>query len=195
MPLVRKMTAEEIADLEQEDLAEQRSIAALYDDLLSGVAAGDDIELELDPDEQRTMVSNHLRAAAARHTPPLQLSFRRTSDPLLLRFLVVGPPAAPSQQPAAQPAAASKPSAPQPSVIDQSDLIEPQPLFLSQPQRRDPRRPAGNRYGTSQSTGGRPTRSMRGSGPSRQGSNRYGPTPGRQRPDGPPGQRDRRRPR
>jgi hypothetical protein len=191
MPLVRKMTAEEIANLERGEIASRQAITALYDDLLSGVTIGDEIELELDPDEQRTTVINRLRAAAARCTPPFQIELKRSSDPLLVHFIVQGT----GTSAAAQPAAPAQPAAVALEVIDQSDLVEPQPLFLSQPQRafqREGRRPYSSRYGTQSANGARPARGTRGNG-ARPGSARYGTTTGRSRSDGSASQRERRR--
>lgn len=193
MPLVRKMTAEEIDELKRQEIASRQAIAALYDDLLSGVTIGDDIELELDPDEHRQTVVVRLRAAAARRRPPIRLTFQPSGDPLLVHFVVQG------AEPAAveQPAAPARPVAPAPPSIDQLDLVEPQPAFLNQPQRpsnRDARRPYSNRYGAQPTNGARHVRGARSSG-SRPGGTRYGATPGRPRPDGPTPQRDRRRPR
>jgi hypothetical protein len=193
MPLVRKMTAEEIDELKRKEIASRQAIAALYDDLLSGVTIGDEIELELDPDEHRQTVCMRLRAAAARRSPPIRLSIERSRDPLLVRFVVQGTePAA-----VAQPATPARPAAPAPDIADQLDLVEPQPAFLNQPQRpgnRDVRRPYSSRYGAPSSNSARHVRGARSSG-SRPGGTRYGATPGRPRPEGPTPQRDRRRPR
>jgi hypothetical protein len=88
MPSVRKMTSDEITELEQRMVSHRKTVVELYDSLLSECVPNDEIEIELERDERRTTAITRLKAAAVRHVPPLRLEFKRCRDPLVLRFLV-----------------------------------------------------------------------------------------------------------
>ena len=89
MPTFRKLTPEEIQDIEWAKSGIRKAIAATYDNYMRDFAAGDYGEATLEPSEKRMTVMSRLKAAAERHDPPLKLVFRRTNDPDLLRFMVL----------------------------------------------------------------------------------------------------------
>jgi hypothetical protein len=88
VPNVRKLSNEEVRTIERKTLGLRRAIEAEYDAFLRDFAPGDYGEAMLEPDEKRLTVRSRLKAAAARHTPPLQLTFPRTRDKAVVRFKV-----------------------------------------------------------------------------------------------------------
>lgn len=88
MPQFRKLTPDEVRQLEWSKTGIRKVIAATYDEYLKDFGPGDYAESTLEPGEKRMTVMNRLKAAADRHDPPLTLTFRRTGDENLLRFVV-----------------------------------------------------------------------------------------------------------
>lgn len=88
MPQFRKLSAEEVRQIEWSKTGIRKVIAATYDEYLKDFNPGDYAESTLEPGEKRMTVMNRLKAAAERHDPPLTLTFRRTGDENLLRFVV-----------------------------------------------------------------------------------------------------------
>ncbi len=88
MPIVRKLTQEEIDALTGKVVSSRKKVAAFYDDLLGDCVDGDEIELELEPHERRLTVISRLKNAALRCSPVVRVIFRRTRDPMLLRFRI-----------------------------------------------------------------------------------------------------------
>ncbi len=86
MPQVRKLTPEEVRDIEGRIKGQRKLIEEEYDALLQDYHIGDYGEAELAPDEKRITVRNRLRAAA--HRRDVGLEFRRTRGNTL-RFKVV----------------------------------------------------------------------------------------------------------
>ncbi|GEM_PF-1825333 len=140
MPSFRKMSPEEIDAVEGHSVSSRKAIAELYDDLVRDLTEGDNIELELEPDERRQTVIARLKAAAARRKPALQLEFKSSDDPIVLHFLVpvVTPP--PVVQPAPVPL---RPAVELPDLIDdQSQSL----LNLRDTRDRRDQQPRNNRY-------------------------------------------------
>jgi hypothetical protein len=90
MPTFRKLSPEEVQQLEWAKSGIRKAIAASYDNYMREFAPGDYGEATLEPGEKRMTVMSRLKAAAERHDPPLKLVFRRTNDSELLRFIVMG---------------------------------------------------------------------------------------------------------
>ncbi len=88
MPVFRKLSPEEVRQIEWSKTGIRKVIAATYDEYLKDFIPGDYAESTLEPGEKRMTVMNRLKAAAERHDPPLTLTFRRTGDENLLRFVV-----------------------------------------------------------------------------------------------------------
>ena len=88
MPNVRKLTPEEVRDIEGRIKGQRKLVEEEYDAILQEYTIGDYGEAELGPDEKRITVRNRLRAAAHRHD--VGLEFRRTRGNTL-RFKVVPP--------------------------------------------------------------------------------------------------------
>ena len=88
MPVFRKLSPEEVRQIEWSKTGIRKVIAATYDEYLKDFTPGDYAESTLEPGEKRMTVMNRLKAAADRHDPPLTLTFRRTGDENLLRFVV-----------------------------------------------------------------------------------------------------------
>ncbi|HEU5015013.1 MAG TPA: hypothetical protein VFT66_21000 [Roseiflexaceae bacterium] len=86
MPQVRKLTAEEVREIEGRIKGQRKLIEEEYDALLQDYRVGDYGEAELESDEKRITVRNRLRAAAQRRE--IGLEFRRTRGNTL-RFKVV----------------------------------------------------------------------------------------------------------
>jgi hypothetical protein len=116
MPSVRKMTAAEIARVEAKKAAQEKSYALAYEEIGRELIAGDEIELELDPEEVAAVAISHLEQAVTQLNPPLRLIFQTSDDPLLLKFqaVLLNPPARPAPAPA-----------------DLFEFDEPQPRFGS----------------------------------------------------------------
>lgn len=89
MPVVRKLTQEEVEALANKTVSLRKKAAAFYDELLQDCVDGDEVELELEVHERRLTVISRLKTAAARRSPAMQIAFRRTRDPMLLRFRVL----------------------------------------------------------------------------------------------------------
>jgi hypothetical protein len=86
MPIVRRLTAQEVQSLERKGKGQRRLVEEQYDAFLADYGPGDYGEAELDEDENRLTVRNRFKAAAARRG--LSLIFPRTNGNLL-RFQVV----------------------------------------------------------------------------------------------------------
>jgi hypothetical protein len=93
MPNVRKLTPEEVRDIENKGKGQRKLIEEEYDAFISEYSAGDYGEALLDPGENRLTVRNRLKAAARRRG--LGLHFRRTKEDML-RFQVI--PAEPARE-------------------------------------------------------------------------------------------------
>jgi len=90
MPRFRKLSAAEIAALEQPTPGARAQIAQEYDAYLAGFAAGDYGSAELHDGERRDVVRTRLHAAARRRN--LALHFRPGPGAAMI-FHVVAPPA------------------------------------------------------------------------------------------------------
>jgi hypothetical protein len=66
MPTLRKLSPTEVAALEACAPSPRKLIAEEYDRMLAGFTAGNIVEVELDPDDNRRTVRNRFRAAAQR---------------------------------------------------------------------------------------------------------------------------------
>src|SRR3954469_9964245 len=88
MPVMRKLTQEEVQTLEGTARGPRKLIEEHYDRIMFGFDAGDYGEVELEPDEKRLTVRNRLKAAAQRRG--LTLVFLRTASDVL-RFRVQEP--------------------------------------------------------------------------------------------------------
>jgi hypothetical protein len=86
MPIIRKLTQQEIQTLANKGKGQRRLVEEQYDEFLADYGPGDYGEAELDEDDNRLTVRNRFKAAAARRG--LDLVFRRTNG-RLLRFQVV----------------------------------------------------------------------------------------------------------
>jgi hypothetical protein len=86
MPIVRKLTQQEVQTLENKGKGQRQLVEEQYDAFLAGYEAGDYGEAELDEGENRLTVRNRFKAAAARRG--LELIFPRTTGNVL-RFQVV----------------------------------------------------------------------------------------------------------
>lgn len=86
MPHVRKLTAEEVRDIEGRIKGQRKLVEEEYDAFLQDYNIGDYGEAKLEPNEKRITVRNRLRAAA--HRRNVGLEFRRTRGNML-RFKVV----------------------------------------------------------------------------------------------------------
>lgn len=86
MPNVRKLTPEEVREIEGRIKGQRKLVEEEYDAILQEYSIGDYGEAELGPDEKRITVRNRLRAAA--HRRDVGLEFRRTRGNTL-RFKVV----------------------------------------------------------------------------------------------------------
>lgn len=86
MPVVRKLAADEVQDIENKGKGQRKLTEEQYDRYLAEYNVGDWGEAILDDGENRLTVRNRFKAAARRRG--VGLEFRRTSDQLL-RFNVV----------------------------------------------------------------------------------------------------------
>ncbi len=86
MPVVRKLTDDEVASVEGRALGERARTARQYDTFLSEFELGDYGQVELAEDDKRLTVRNRLLAAAERRGAGLM--FRRTIGPRLIFRLV-----------------------------------------------------------------------------------------------------------
>jgi hypothetical protein len=66
MPTLRKLTPAEVAALEARASNPRKRVAQEYDSMLAGFIAGNIVEVELDPDDDRRTVRNRFKAAAQR---------------------------------------------------------------------------------------------------------------------------------
>jgi hypothetical protein len=98
MPSVRKLSADEVWEIENKGKGQRKLIEEQYDSIIGEYSEGEYGEAVLEPGENRLTVRNRLKAAARRRN--LAIDFRRTKEDLL-RFQVVAP-AAP--EPVAAPA-------------------------------------------------------------------------------------------
>ncbi|MFO7168879.1 MAG: hypothetical protein DIU80_012730 [Chloroflexota bacterium] len=110
MPVVRKLTESEVRTLERKRLGVRRAIEQEYDRYLADFAPGDYGEVTLDEGDNRLTVRNRLKAAAARHDPPLTLAFQRTRGNLL-RFYVEAAESVPAKNGVAAARTEARPSA------------------------------------------------------------------------------------
>jgi hypothetical protein len=86
MPMVRKLSVDEVRDIENKGKGQRKLIEEEYDTIIGEYSEGDYGEAMLDAGENRLTVRNRLRAAARRRS--LGLNFRRTKEDLL-RFQVI----------------------------------------------------------------------------------------------------------
>src|SRR5689334_14744135 len=89
MPIVRKLTAEEVAELERKGRKGDNArteIAQQYDQFLIEFGPNEHGEVQLDDGESKLNIRNRLRAAAERRG--LKLEFIR-SNGIIVRFKVV----------------------------------------------------------------------------------------------------------
>jgi hypothetical protein len=110
MPVVRKLSTQEVQTLEYKGKGQRKLVEEQYDVFLDDYKAGDYGEAELEEDENRLTVKNRFKAAAARRG--LELTFQRTNGNVL-RFRVApdaGAEAAPEVE-AVEPELPSTPQA------------------------------------------------------------------------------------
>lgn len=88
MPNVRKLSADEVRNIEKKGKGQRKLIEEEYDAILRDYDVGEYGEALLSPDEKRITIRNRLKAAAERRG--LALEFKRTKGDLL-RFKVVPP--------------------------------------------------------------------------------------------------------
>ncbi|MEN9937295.1 MAG: hypothetical protein RLZZ387_3874 [Chloroflexota bacterium] len=88
MPNVRKLSHEEVRTIERKTLGQRKATELEYDIFLRDFTPGDYGEALLEPTERRLTVRSRLKAAAARHQPPLVLVFPRSRDAGVIRFKV-----------------------------------------------------------------------------------------------------------
>jgi len=100
MPTVRKLSPEEVREIENKGKGQRQLVEEEYDAFLSDYSMGDYGEAVLEPNENRLTVRNRLKAAARRRN--LALNFRRTRDNVI-RFQVVAPSEAPPAPAAKRP--------------------------------------------------------------------------------------------
>lgn len=86
MPQVRKLTDQEVQQLNNKGKGTRKLVEEEYDAILSEYGDGDYGEATLSPGENRLTVRNRLKAAAKRHG--VGIDFRRTSGDFL-RFKIV----------------------------------------------------------------------------------------------------------
>jgi hypothetical protein len=96
MPTMRKLTPAEVAALEQPQPSQRQLVAEEYDRMLAGFTAGNIVEVELDPDDDRRVVRNRFKAAAQRRQ--LSITFLPNREGILRFKLRSNIPR--SQQPA-----------------------------------------------------------------------------------------------
>lgn len=97
MPLVRKLSEDEVRSIENKGKGLRKLIEEEYDAFLGDYDVGDYGEAELNSDEKRLTVRSRLKAAARRRS--MSIDFKRTQGNVL-RFKVtpiqeVAPPPAP----------------------------------------------------------------------------------------------------
>lgn len=92
MPTVRKLTPEEVQEIENKGKGQRKLVEEQYDALLGEYGIGDYGEALLEDSENRLTVRNRLKAAARRRG--VELNFRRTKEDLL-RFQMIEPQAEP----------------------------------------------------------------------------------------------------
>jgi len=107
MPIVRKLSEQEVQTLERKGKGQRQLVEEQYDAFLAGYEPGDHSEAELDEDENRLTVRNRFKAAAARRG--LGLVFQPTRGNVM-RFRVAPGTGA---EAAAQVAVEPEPPAPQ----------------------------------------------------------------------------------
>src|SRR5262245_25983631 len=83
MPTMRKLTPAEVAALESREVSRRAIVAEEYDRMLAGFTAGNIVEVELDPDDDRRTVRNRFKAAAQRRE--LSITFLPNRE-CILRF-------------------------------------------------------------------------------------------------------------
>jgi hypothetical protein len=98
MPMVRKLSDNEVRDIENKGKGQRKLVEEEYDRYLADYEVGEYGEADLAPEENRLTVRNRLKAAAARRG--VSLEFRRTSGDLL-RFKVLSKDGAENRAPAA----------------------------------------------------------------------------------------------
>lgn len=98
MPIVRKLSPDEVRDIENKGKGQRKLVEEQYDVFLHEYSAGDYGEAVLEPNENRLTVRNRLKAAARRRN--LSLNFRRTRDNVI-RFQVESSMDAPQLPPLA----------------------------------------------------------------------------------------------
>lgn len=81
MPVVRKLTSDEVDALQTKAKGRRKLLEEQYDAILSDYDVGDYGEAELSPEENRLTERNRLRAAAVRRG--LSIDFQRTTGDFL----------------------------------------------------------------------------------------------------------------
>lgn len=99
MPMVRKLTNDEVRAIENRGKGQRKLVEEQYDAILDEYAVGDYGEADLEPGDNRLTVRNRLKAAALRHG--LSLDFKRIKGNLL-RFKVISADAEPAAAAAGQ---------------------------------------------------------------------------------------------
>jgi hypothetical protein len=99
MPIVRKLTPEEVQSLEVPAKGPRKLVEEQYDQFLAEYDVGDYGEAELDEEENRLTVRNRLKAAATRHG--LGIQFKRTGGDIV-RFQIVAGNGHVDEQPEAE---------------------------------------------------------------------------------------------
>lgn len=102
MPTVRKLTDQEVNQLNNKGKGTRKLVEEEYDAILSEYDVGDYGEAVLVPGENRLTVRNRLKAAAKRRE--LGIDFRRTnSDMIRFKIVANGKVTAIAEPPAAEP--------------------------------------------------------------------------------------------
>ena len=120
MPMIRKLSSDEITVQKTAKLSSRQQTAQQYDAMLADFVPGEWAEVDLDDGDNRLTTRNRLEAAAQRRG--LHLAFRRTSGHIV-RFAIEAAPPAPLEE--------------TPSVVPP----KPEPQSTSTPKKRG-RKPA-----------------------------------------------------
>lgn len=78
MPVLRKLTAEEVQQLIAKPTGERSAVQAMYDELIADLNPGDYATVSLDDSENKQTTRNRLKGAAERRN--LSIKFLRTRD-------------------------------------------------------------------------------------------------------------------
>src|SRR5690348_13949785 len=88
MPIIRKMTQDEIEDFKGHKMSQRQRTAREYDSMIEGFQTGDWGEVVLSEADNKLTIRTRLQAAAERHG--FALAFQRTQG-MILRFEVIPP--------------------------------------------------------------------------------------------------------